>query len=50
MSAEDNAGPREPDGLLKRHPRLMVLLIAGIFYFILCSMLIVVLVLLLNRS
>lgn len=50
MSGEEDNGQHEPDGILKQHPRLMILLIAGIFYFILCGMLIVVLVLFLNRG
>lgn len=50
MTGDEDTGQREPDGILKQHPRLAILLIAGVFYFILCSMFIIVLVLFLNRS
>lgn len=44
---EHNQAPRA-ESLLARHPRLGILIVAGIFYLILCGMVMTVLVLILR--
>lgn len=39
---------RQGDGIFKRHPKLSILLIAGVFYAILIGMVLVVLILLIR--
>lgn len=46
----DESTKPEDDGLFKRHPRLWIYLIAGIFYLILFAMLITVLVLIVYKT
>ena len=45
---DDASAPARRDGLLRRHPKLSILLIAGVFYGILVGLALIVFVLLIR--